>query len=147
MKNFWNEQLARIAQLKLPDAQLSDAYRAGFINTQLIRDGSKLTTGENGYDAEFSHDVIGILANMFNEGYFTDAHALLDETDRVVGTNTQYSDGTWVYPWLWALYVEKTGDTKFLAARFSSPGPLGASAQPSIAAGPPSERMTRYVTK
>ena len=71
---------------------------------------------------------------MFNEGYFTDAHALLDETDRVVGTNTQYSDGTWVYPWLWALYVEKTGDTKFLAARFSSPGPLGASAQPSIEA-------------
>jgi hypothetical protein len=52
----------------------------------------------------------------------------------VVGTNTQYSDGTWVYPWLWALYVEKTGDTKFLAARFSSPGPLGATAQPSIEA-------------
>jgi len=52
----------------------------------------------------------------------------------VVGTNTQYSDGTWVYPWLWAVYVEKTGDTKFLAARFSSPGPLGASAQPSIEA-------------
>ena len=71
---------------------------------------------------------------MFNEGYFTDAHALLDETDRVVGTNTQYSDGTWVYPWLWALYIEKTGDTKFLAARFSSPGPPGASAQPSIEA-------------
>ena len=64
----------------------------------------------------------------------SDAHVLLDETDRVVGTNTQYSDGTWVYPWLWAVYVEKTGDTKFLAARFSSPGPLGASAQPSIEA-------------
>lgn len=64
----------------------------------------------------------------------SDAHALLDETDRVVGTNTQYSDGTWVYPWLWAEYVEKAGDTKFLAARFSSPGPLGASAQPSIEA-------------
>ena len=92
------------------------------------------TPAPTGTTQEYEHDVIGILANMFNEGYFTDAHALLDETDRVVGTNTQYSDGTWVYPWLWALYVEKTGDTKFLAARFSSPGPLGASAQPSIEA-------------
>jgi hypothetical protein len=71
---------------------------------------------------------------MFNEGYFTDAHALLDEVDKVVGTNTQYSDGTWVYSWLWAVYVEKTGDKSFLAQRFSSPGPLGATAQPSIEA-------------
>ena len=101
---------------------------------QIDRSGNALDTGTNGYHAEYEHDVIGILANMFNEGYFTDAHALPDETDRVVGTNTQYSDGTWIYPWLWAVYVEKTGDTRFLAARFSSPGPLGASAQPSIEA-------------
>ena len=134
MGAFWNSQLAGITQLRLPDSQLVDAYKAGFAYTQIDRSGNALDTGTNGYHAEFEHDVIGILANMFNEGYFTDAHALLDETDRVVGSNTQYSDGTWVYPWLWALYVEKTGDTNFLAARFSSPGPLGASAQPSIEA-------------
>jgi hypothetical protein len=131
---FWNRELAGITQLALPDPQLVDAYKAGFAYTQIDRSGNALDTGTNGYHAEYEHDVIGILANMFNEGYFTDAHALLDEADRVVGTNTQYSDGTWVYPWLWALYVEKTGDTKFLAQRFSSPGPLGASAQPSIEA-------------
>ena len=134
MRAFWNAQLAKITQLALPDQQLVDAYQAGFAYTQIDRSGNALDTGTNGYHAEYEHDVVGILANMFNEGYFTDAHALLDETDRVVGTNTQYSDGTWVYPWLWAVYVEKTGDTKFLAARFSSPGPLGASAQPSIEA-------------
>jgi hypothetical protein len=134
MRAFWNRQLAGITQLALPDQQLVEAYKAGFAYTQIDRSGNSLDTGTNGYHAEYEHDVIGILANMFNEGYFADAHALLDETDRVVGTNTQYSDGTWVYPWLWALYVEKTGDTKFLAARFSSPGPLGASAQPSIEA-------------
>ena len=134
MRAFWNSQLAGITQLTLPDSQLVDAYKAGFAYTQIDRSGNALDTGTNGYHAEYEHDVVGILANMFNEGYFTGAHALLDETDRVVGTNTQYSDGTWVYPWLWALYVEKTGDTKFLAARFSSPGPLGASAQPSIEA-------------
>ena len=134
MRAFWNHELNGITQLALPDQQLVDAYKAGFAYTQIDRSGNALDTGTNGYHAEYEHDVIGILANMFNEGYFTDAHALLDETDRVVGTNTQYSDGTWVYPWLWALYVEKTGDTKFLAQRFSSPGPLGASAQPSIEA-------------
>jgi len=134
MRAFWNEQLAGITQLALPDQQLVDAYKAGFAYTQIDRSGNALDTGTNGYHAEYEHDVIGILANMFNEGYFTGAHALLDETDHVVGTNTQYSDGTWVYPWLWALYVEKTGDTKFLAQRFSSPGPQGASAQPSIEA-------------
>ena len=134
MQAFWNQELAGITQLALPDQQLVDAYKAGFAYTQIDRSGNALDTGTNGYHAEYEHDVIGILANMFNEGYFTDAHALLDETDRVVGTNTQYSDGTWVYPWLWAVYVEKTGDTKFLAQRFNSPGPLGASAQPSIEA-------------
>jgi hypothetical protein len=134
MQAFWNGQLAGITQLALPDQQLVDAYKAGFAYTQIDRSGNALDTGTNGYHAEYEHDVIGILANMFNEGYFTDAHALLDETDHVVGTNTQYSDGTWVYPWLWALYIEKTGDTKFLAQRFSSPGPQGASAQPSIEA-------------
>jgi hypothetical protein len=134
MRAFWNKQLAGITQLTLPDAQLADAWKAGFAYTQIDRSGNALDTGTNGYHAEYEHDVIGILANLFNEGYFTDAHALLDETDRVVGTNTQYSDGTWVYPWLWAVYVEKTGDTKFLKARFASPGPLGASAEPSIEA-------------
>ena len=34
-------------------------------------------TGANGYDTEFSHDVIGILANLFTQGYTTGAHALL----------------------------------------------------------------------
>lgn len=134
MRAFWNGQLGGITQLALPDHQLVDAYKAGFEYTQIARSGNALNVGTNGYHAEYEHDIVGILANMFNEGYFTGAHALLDETDRVVGTNTQYSDGTWVYPWLWALYVEKTGDTKFLATRFSSPGPLGASAQPSIEA-------------
>jgi hypothetical protein len=134
MRAYWNRQLAGITQLTLPDQQLVDAYKAGFAYTQIDRSGNALNTGTNGYHAEYEHDVVGILANMFNEGYFTNAHALLNETDSVVGTNTQYSDGTWVYPWLWALYVEKTGDTKFLAAHFSSPGSLGASAQPSIEA-------------
>ena len=37
-----------------------------------------------------------------------------------------------MYPWLWAVYVQKTGDTGFLASRFAKLGPLRAASQPSI---------------
>ena len=94
MQAFWNRQLTRITQLSLPDPQLVDAYKAGFVVHADRPQRRPLDTGTNGYHAEYEHDVIGILANMFNEGDFTDAHALLDEADTVVGTNGQYADGT-----------------------------------------------------
>jgi hypothetical protein len=134
MRAFWNARLSGITQLSLPDPQLADAYRAGFIYTQIDRSGNQLDTGTNGYHAEYEHDVIGILANMFNEGDFSGAHALLNEVDTVVGTNGQYADGLWTYPWLWAIYLEKTGDLAFLKQHFTKPGPLGAAKQPSIEA-------------
>jgi hypothetical protein len=84
--------------VRLPDHSLIDAYRTGFIYTQIIRSGNKLKTGANGYDTEFSHDVIGILANLFTQGYTSDAHALLDRARTVIGTQTQYDDGVWTYP-------------------------------------------------
>ncbi len=132
MRAFWNGQLDGIAQIvQLPDQQLIDAYRTGFIYTQIIRSGSELKTGANGYDKEFSHDVIGILANLFNQGYFTNAHALLDRARYVVGTQTQYDDGVWTYPWPWAIYLLKTGDRAFVKANFATEGPAGKS-EPSI---------------
>ncbi len=132
MQAFWNAQLASITQLSLPDPQLVDAYKADFIYTQIDRSGVMLDTGTNGYHAEYEHDVIGILANMFNEGDYSGAHALLNEVDLVVGTNGQYADGLWTYPWLWAMYLEKTGDLAFLKQHFAKPGSMGAAKQPSI---------------
>src|SRR5437764_1076003 len=73
MRAFWNHELAGITQLSLPDHQLVDAYKADFAYTQIDRSGNALDVGTNGYHQEFEHDTIGILANMFNEGYFTDA--------------------------------------------------------------------------
>ena len=134
MRAFWNAQLAKITQLSLPDAQVVDAYKADFIYCQIDRSGVQLDTGTNGYHAEYEHDVIGILNNMFNEGFYPGAHALLNEVDTVVGTNGQYADGLWTYPWLWAVYLEKTGDLAFLRQHFAKPGSLGASKQPSIEA-------------
>jgi hypothetical protein len=135
MRSYWNKQLAGIAQLvHLPDASLVNAYKTGFIYTQIIRKGNELFTGTNGYTQEFSHDVIGILANLFTQGYFTGAHALLQRADFVIGTQTQYADGLWTYAWPWAIYLEKTGDLSFVKAHFSKAGPLGAAKEPSIEA-------------
>jgi hypothetical protein len=132
MKAFWDGQLTGIAQLtSLPDPQLIDAYRTGFIYTQIIRSGDQLRTGANGYDTEFSHDVIGILANLFSQGYTTGAHALLDRARYVIGTQTQYDDGVWTYPWIWAIYLLKTGDLSFVKANFGTEGPAGKT-EPSI---------------
>ena len=132
MKAYWDSQLASIAQIvRLPDQSLADAYRTGFIYTQIIRSGDELKTGANGYDKEFSHDVIGILANLFTQGYTTDAHGLLDRARYVIGTQTQYDDGVWTYPWIWATYLLKTGDLSFVKANFATEGPAGKS-EPSI---------------
>ena len=125
MRDFWNAQLGSIAQISLPDDQLTDAYRSGFIYTQIARSGDHLNTGVNGYDGEYSHDVIGILANLFTQGDFSDAQALLLDARDAVGSPGQYVDGLWTYAWPWAIYLLKTGDVAFVKANFSTEGPNG----------------------
>jgi hypothetical protein len=132
MRSFWNTQLATIAQIGVPDPALVDAYKSGFVTTQIARSGNALNTGVNGYESEFSHDVIGILTNLFTQGYFSDAHALLTEARNVVGAQGQYVDGLWTYAVPWAVYLMKTGDTAFVRANFDVEGPQGMM-QPSIA--------------
>ncbi len=131
MRAFWNRQLAAIAQIHVPDPALVNAYRSGFITTQITRSGNDLDTGVNGYEMEFSHDVIGILTNLFTQGYFTGAHALLTEARSAVGPQGQYVDGLWSYAVPWAVYLMKTGDKSFVAQNFATEGAQGA-AQPSI---------------
>jgi hypothetical protein len=133
MKAFWQHQLASVARLELPDPQLVDAYDSGFVETQIARSGNHLDTGVNGYKSEFSHDVVGILTDLFTQGDFSDAHALLTDARNVVGDPTQYVDGLWTYPVPWAVYLLKTGDLKFVKANFSADGPHGAR-EPSIEA-------------
>ncbi|HEX5303258.1 MAG TPA: hypothetical protein VFW50_40330 [Streptosporangiaceae bacterium] len=132
MKAYWDGQLARIAQItSLPDQNLIDAYKSGFIYTQIIRSGDELKTGVNGYDQEFSHDVIGILANLFTQGYTDNAHGLLLRARHVSGNQPQYLDGVWTYPWVWAIYLMKTGDLSFVKANFATGG-SGGKTEPSI---------------
>ena len=133
MASFWNKQLAGITGISVPDRSLNDAYRSGFIYTQIARSGDDLNDGVNGYEAEFNHDVIGILSNLFNQGSFTDADALLLEARNAMEEPGEgfYNDGVWTYSVPWAIYLMKTGDLSFVKQNFDSEGPLGA-AQPSI---------------
>jgi hypothetical protein len=131
MRDFWNARLASIAQISLPDSRLADAYRSGFIYTQIARSGDHLNTGVNGYEGEYSHDVIGILANLFTQGDFSNARPLLLDARDAVGSQSQYEDGLWTYAWPWAIYLLKTGDLGFVKGNFSTEGPNG-SATPSI---------------
>ena len=134
MRAFWNTQLAQIAQVNVPNKTLDDAYRSGFITTELTRSGDALDTGVNGYESEFSHDVVGILTNLFTQGEFGDAHALLTEARNAVGSQAQYVDGLWTYAVPWAVYLMKTGDIAFVEQNFATNGPAGPAAQPSIEA-------------
>ena len=122
MQAFWNAQLAAIARINVPDRSLVDAYDSGFITTQLTRSGNDLNTGVNGYESEFSHDVVGILTTLFTQGSYRDAQALLTEARSVVGAPGQYVDGLWTYPVPWAVYLLKTGDKAFVAQNFSAGG-------------------------
>jgi hypothetical protein len=131
MRRFWNQQLKGIADIALPDTSMVDAYKSGFIYTQIARSADELQTGVNGYEAEYNHDVIGILATLFTQGFFSDAHELLLEARNVAGSQSEYQDGVWTYAWPWAIYLMKTGDVRFVRAHFASEGPLG-STQPSI---------------
>ncbi len=132
MRSFWKGQLASIAQISVPDRALVDAYKSGFVYTQIARSGNALDTGINGYQSEFSHDVIGILTNLFTQGYFAGARGLLTEARNVVGSQGQYVDGLWTYAVPWAVYLMKTGDVAFVRTNFATSGPNGAQAQPSL---------------
>src|ERR1700685_1922204 len=130
MRAFWDAQLAGIAQINVPERSLVDAYKSGFITTQITRSGNDLDTGVNGYKREFSHDGGGILTNLFTQGSYGAAHALLTEARHVVGAPGQYVDGLWTYSVPWAVYLLKTGDKAFVQQNFATGG-SGAS-EPSI---------------
>ena len=110
MRAYWLERLETLCDLELPEPQLVHALKAGYIYTMIVKDGDCLHVGENGYDAVFDHDVIGITAALVTLGDFRNFKAYVTHIlDRV-----QYPDARWKYSWPFALYLMKTGDTDYL---------------------------------
>ena len=116
MKQYWDGRLSGIVQItQLPDPRLINAYKAGFIYTHIIRDGNNIHVGENGYDAVFDHDSLGILTTLFKLGDFTYAKPLLSSLQ----AKTQYDDARYKNSWVWALYFSLTDDEAFVRDHFA----------------------------
>ncbi|KRV49249.1 hypothetical protein AQ490_03340 [Wenjunlia vitaminophila] len=115
MKSYWNARLSGLAQVDLPDERLVNAYKSGYITTQIVKDGDNLNVGENGYDRLYDHDLIGILVSLLNQGDLTHAKDYL-----LTLTSGQFPDAIYKHSWPWALYLMKTGDTEFVAEHFAT---------------------------
>ncbi len=116
MKDFWDKKLNKLIQFeKLPDKKLIDAFKTGYVYTQIVRDDNDLHVGESGpYDKVFDHDSIGILVALLHAGDFDDAKKLMDELQGV----TQYDDAKYKYAWVFAVYYQKTGDLEYVKSKF-----------------------------
>lgn len=115
MKEYWLKRLEPLAEIThLPDERLINAYKAGYIYTMIVKDGTELHVGENGYDRVFDHDIIGILASLVTVGDFKD----LKEYAKHILKNIQYPDARWKYSWFFALYLQKTGDISYIRENF-----------------------------
>ena len=119
MKDYWNGRLAGIADIKTLPAgyeKLIEAYKAGYIYTLIVKDGTELHVGEDGYDRVFDHDVIGMLATLVELG---DTADFKDYAPHILD-NVQYPDARWKYAWPFALYLQKTGDTEYIGSVFET---------------------------
>ena len=106
MRAYWLERLQTLADLELPEPELVHALKAGYIYTMIVKDGDCLHVGENGYDAVFDHDVIGITAALVTLGDFRH----FEQYAAHILDNVQYPDARWKYSFPFALYLLKTGD-------------------------------------
>lgn len=120
MKTYWDTELGEMVNIDLPNKELVNAFKAGYIYTMIIKDDTYLHVGENGYARLFSHDIIGILVQLIQSGDFEQAKDYLEsipltgginiETGEVDGVAFVYWDADWKLPWAYAVYLSKTGD-------------------------------------
>ncbi|MEU2655769.1 hypothetical protein ABZ615_10605 [Streptomyces sp. NPDC007325] len=117
MRDHWNGRLSELAQLDLPDERLVDAYKAGFIYSQIVKDGDTLNVGENEYDQIYDHDLIGQIVTAIGQGELSQAKKYLASIGRLVNDNQP--DGRYKHSWPWAVYLLKSGDKDFVRDNFA----------------------------
>ncbi|MBT2216800.1 hypothetical protein KK120_13300 [Virgibacillus dakarensis] len=118
MKTYWENRLEKLIDINLPNEELVNAFKAGYIYTMIVKDKTYLHVGENGYARLFSHDTIGILVQLIQSGDFKHAKSYLESVPLTGGKNietgeidpNQYWDANWKLSWAYAVYLSKTGD-------------------------------------
>ena len=130
MKEYWEKKIAslvQVTQLPADYEMLPNAYKATFIYSLIVNDyvdnsyGQSdhftINVGENGYDGQWNHDAIGIVANYLTLGY-TDNY--LEYAEHLYSQDTSnYSDARMKYVWNFALYAMKTGDVASIRPFFT----------------------------
>jgi hypothetical protein len=115
MQAYWSQKLAGIVNMShLPDMRLVNAYKAGYIYTNIVKDGNNLNVGENGYGQLYDHDLIAIQVDLYELGDLANAHTYLKT---LFWSN--YRDAEYTYSRPWAIYLLKTGDTSFANTYFA----------------------------
>lgn len=112
MAKYWDEKLSRIASIAdLPDPELIRAYKAGYINTLIVKDGDELRIGEENYEDQggFENDKVETLAALLTIG---DPDGLKYLNAFPVGPFWIDYQAKLKYPWLWALYLAKYPNSK-----------------------------------
>ncbi|WMT41914.1 hypothetical protein RE628_05580 [Paenibacillus sp. D2_2] len=89
MKSYWDDRLSKVVNIDLPNKELVNAFKAGYIYTMIIKDGNYLHVGENGYARLYSHDTIGILIQLIQSGDFTHAKDYLRSVPLTGGINIE----------------------------------------------------------
>lgn len=115
MKKYWKKRLEGIVSLELPDGELVNAYKAGYIYTLIVKDHSDLWVGVNNYHTTFSHDSVGIMQGLFTLG---DMKYAKDYIEAFADSEVEYPDGFWKIPWVYAVYMLKTGDEAYIRENF-----------------------------
>lgn len=119
MKTYWNNRLSTVVDLDLPNKELVNAFKAGYIYEMIIKDAQYLHVGENGYARLYSHDTLGIVVQLIQNGDFEHAKDYLKSIPLTGGINIEtgqvdpnlFWDANWKLPWAYAVYLSKTGDT------------------------------------
>jgi hypothetical protein len=129
MVNYWTSKVNGIVNIQsLPEPDLINAYKAGYIYTHIIKDPAsnstpvpggtpphhKLQVGEANYEARFDTDSVSILATLLTLGD-PEAETLLDDFPTDLSAPAK-----WSYPWLWAIYLEKYQNDALAISHFSS---------------------------
>ena len=120
MKNYWDSLLTKIAIInQLPDRRLINAYKSGYIFTNIVKDGYELKSGENMYDElGYAHDINGNISYFFAIGDYSQVRERLG----TLATNNDngYMDAIYAYSWPFAKYLQKTNDTTLVRNSFNT---------------------------
>lgn len=116
MKAHWTQRAAALVQLEdLPDEKLQHAFYAGYVYAMILKTGNILHTNGIGVEEGYNNDTIGLLATLVKAGDLQH----FEEYAKNLWKYEQSTSSRWKYSWVFALYLQKTGDKSLVEEYFT----------------------------